>query len=208
MRGVIFGLAVAATIASVPAGTPDLSGVWRPDPAVSRIEKVLKEYVDPAMGTAPPPPPSGQPIHPIERIEQEGSKIRVSSLDESGTVISTLELTADGSPTVNRLPGGQVVHRARTRWKDSALHVEWSMERGGQKFIWGRDVRSLSDSGATQRLERDVEDAKSKTHVVVVLRRDRRAAAAPGAHGSGACESDRGRPFSAPADRLVQEASR
>jgi len=67
-------------------------------------------------------------------------------------------LPPGGEEKLNPLAGGKVMHKSRARWVGAELHVEWSMEREGQKFIWGSDVRSLQDS-ATQRLERHVRTA-------------------------------------------------
>jgi len=154
------------------AAPPDLSGVWRPDAAASKAEKVLKAQTDSTVGKAPPPPPPAGPIHPTERIEQKDGTIQITSLDEAGEVLNVLAFLPGGEEKLNPLAGGKVMHKSRARWVGAELHVEWSMEREGQKFIWGSDVRSLQDS-ATQRLERHVEDGKSWSHLVVVLRRVR-----------------------------------
>jgi hypothetical protein len=51
------------------------------------------------------------------------------------------------------------------------LVVEWRMERDGKRFIGGKDVRTL-EAPDIQRLVRDLEDAKSRTHSVILLLRE------------------------------------
>jgi hypothetical protein len=170
-----FGVVLLVSL-RLTAEPPVLAGIWRPDAAASKVEKVLKTQPDSTLGTAPPPPPAKGPIHPTERIEQSGNRVVITSLDEEGQVVSVIALMPEGQETLNPLAGGQVIHKSRARWVDAALHVEWSLERNGQRFLRGSDVRSLEDAGATQRLERNVEDGKSKSHLMIVLRRSRTAA--------------------------------
>jgi outer membrane lipoprotein-sorting protein len=63
-----------------------------------------------------------------------------------------------------------MLHRSHTRWEGSSLVIEWQMEREGRTVLKGKDVRTLEPDG-TQRLVRDLEDAKSKTHSVIVLKK-------------------------------------
>jgi hypothetical protein len=150
------------------APIPDLSGTWQADPAQSTSEKILKD-AGPKAPIAPPAPPSGS-AHPVERIEQHGSEVIINNLVD-GELVSTLRLVTDGSEQVNHLAGGAVLHLSTTRWEGEKLLTDWRLERGGQAFSRGHDVRSLSTDGQRMILDRQVEDAKSRSTVHVVLER-------------------------------------
>lgn len=161
---------VSAAALAAASPVPSLAGKWLPDPQQSTSQKTLKAAADP-NAVAPPAPPPGAADHPLERIEQSGSTIKITLHDPEGEPTNTLVLTPDGSEIHNPMSGGALQHVSRTRWEGESLVVEWKLERDGKAMIWGKDIRTLEGPGV-QRLVRDLEDAKSNTHVVVVLKRE------------------------------------
>jgi hypothetical protein len=166
-------LAVLASSAASPAAADNLNlaGKWRPDLQRSTTEKTLKPAADDPNAVAPPAPSREQAGHPLEVIEQSASAIRITLHDEQGEPTNTLVLVPNGEETSQAISGGALQYVSRTRWEGTSLVVEWRMERDGRRMIGGKDVRSLEADG-TQRLVRDLDDAKSRTHSVIVLVRE------------------------------------
>jgi len=164
---VLFVLAGAAA-----AETPNFAGKWRPDPQRSTSEKTLKPAAGDPNVEAPPAPAPTQAGHPIELIEQNGSTIKITLHDEEGEPTNTLTLSTNGEEIFQEMSGGALQYVSRTHWDGESLVVEWRMERDGRPMIWGKDVRTLEGPGI-QRLVRDLEDAKSRTHSIILLVRDR-----------------------------------
>jgi hypothetical protein len=170
IRSLVLFLAGAAALAAAETTGPSFAGRWQPDLAKSTSQKELKAAAGDPNVVAPPAPPAGGVSHPIEVIEQSGKQVKIAMLDPEGELANTLVLATDGSETVNQLSGGVMLHRSHTRWEGSSLVIEWQMEREGKTVLKGKDVRTLEPDG-TQRLVRDLEDAKSKTHSVIVLKK-------------------------------------
>lgn len=170
-RALVFVLSLAAALPPAAAETPNLAGKWRPDPQRSTTEKTLKVAAGDPNVEAPPAPTPEQAGHPLELIEQSGAKLKITLHDENGEPTNTLVISPDGKETYQEMSGGALVYVYRSHWEGESLVVEWRMERDGKRFIGGKDVRTLEGPG-TQRLVRDLEDAKSRTHSVILLVRE------------------------------------
>lgn len=167
---VLWVLCVLSVLASA-AEPPNLTGKWRPDPQRSTSEKTLKPAANDPNVVAPPAPTPEHAGHPLEVIEQSGSTIKITLHDEAGEPTNMLVLATNGEEVLQDISGGALKYASRTRWEGESLVVDWRMERDGRPMIWGKDVRTLEGPG-TQRLVRDLEDAKSRTHSVIVLLRE------------------------------------
>lgn len=146
----------------------DFSGTWVPDSTRSTTNKKLKAQPDPKAPPAPPAPPEGS-IYPTERIEQKGTNVTITALDEKGNTISTLILSADGMERINKM--GTVTHKSVTLWEERRLVTEWKLERDGAVFMQGKDIRELSEDEASLTLHKHAEDSKSVSDMVIVFKR-------------------------------------
>ncbi len=164
-------LAIAAALSPAAAETPNFAGKWRPDPQRSTSQKTLKPAAGDPKVEAPPAPTPEQAGHPLELIEQSGAKLKITLHDENGEPTNTLVISPDGKETYQEMSGGALVYVSTAHWDGDSLVVDWRMERDGRRFIGGKDVRTL-EGPDTQRLVRDLEDAKSRTHSVILLVRE------------------------------------
>jgi hypothetical protein len=147
---------------------PDFSGTWVPDATNSTINKKLKTTPDPNAPPSPPSPPGGS-IYPIEKIEQKGTNVKISTLDDAGTTINAIVLSADGIEKVNDL--GTVKHNSVTLWEERKLVTEWKLERDGAVFMQGKDTRELSEDDAVLTLRKHAEDSRSVSDMVIAFKR-------------------------------------
>ncbi|HEY7215844.1 MAG TPA: hypothetical protein VIC28_14550 [Thermoanaerobaculia bacterium] len=174
-RILVLILAISTALSLAAAETPNLAGKWRPDPQRSTTQKTLKPAAGDPNVEAPPAPTPEQAGHPLELIEQSGAKLKITLHDEHGEPTNTLVISPDGKETYQEMSGGALVYVSTAHWEGDSLVVEWRMERDGRLFISGKDVRTL-EGADTQRLVRDIEDAKSRTHSVIVLVKEEAAA--------------------------------
>ena len=77
-------------------------------------------------------------------------------------------ISPDSKETYQGMSGGALQYVSTSHWDGDSLVIEWRLERDGKPMISGKDVRTL-EAPDTQRLVRDIEDAKSRTHSVIVL---------------------------------------
>jgi hypothetical protein len=170
MRRLLITVILASAVAILVASSEmrSLAGKWRPDPQRSTTQKTLKPAAGDPNVEAPPAPTPEQAGHPLELIEQSGAKLKITLHDENGEPTNTLAISPDGKETYQEMSGGALVYVSTSHWEGESLVVEWRMERDGKRFIGGKDVRT-PEGPDTQRLVRDIEDAKSRTHSVIVL---------------------------------------
>lgn len=150
----------------------DFSGTWVPDPTKSTSAhrfKLPRQSPD----LAPRPElPAAEPdaMDAVEKIEQKGANIKVSTMNSKNEVVQTLSLATDGLEKVNKLPSG-VIHKSTAYWESTKLIVTWSLEYDGKVFSRGQDTRELSEDEKEQTLTKHIEDSSSVTDLKIVFHR-------------------------------------
>lgn len=104
----------------------------------------------------------------VEKIDQKGANIKVSTLNARNEVVQTLALATDGLEKVNKLPSG-VIHKSTAYWESTKLIVTWSLEYDGKVFSRGQDTRELSEDEKEQTLTKHIEDSSSVTDLKIVF---------------------------------------
>jgi len=149
------------------ASKKDFTGTWRIDPAQTTQE--VSENPNAPAGLGPPPPPPPPPLpgqYEIEQITRSGDTLRIAS-GPAGTIrVTTIKL--DGSEVQSPASNG-VIRTARSRIDDGKIVTEWKLERRGKLILSGEEVRSLSQDGARQIVDKTVNSRQViKTHIVMM----------------------------------------
>jgi TonB family protein len=96
-------------------------------------------------------------------IEQRGSWLKITSTSKDWNVnkpiavtlfammVPELSITTDNQENVQPYGPGQM--RSKSRWEDSKLITDWTLERDGQVMVKGQWVRSLSSDGKAQTVQ-------------------------------------------------------
>jgi len=149
----------------------DFTGTWRIDPA--KITQDVTEFpnaADDALPPPPPPPPPPAGQYQIERITRSGDLIRIADGGPGTITVSTIKL--DGSE-VQRQMSNDIVKTARSRLEDGKIITDWKLERHGKLLLEGHEVRSLSEDGDSQVVDRIVKSARQETKTHTVMERER-----------------------------------
>jgi len=163
--------ALALATASWAAAAPSLTGTWVPDPAASTHSKELKQAAEPGAPPAPPAPAQGIQDHlPVLRISHDEPRVKIDFLEDDGSVISTTELTTDGTENVNARAGGALTHKSTTAWDGTVLRTSWKLEQNARVVIAGTDASELT-SPDTLVVTTTTEDSKSRSRSVIVYHR-------------------------------------
>jgi hypothetical protein len=122
---------------------PNFTGTRKADVAKSTMTSTPRKNIDPDASPGPPPPPADLAFKmmPPETIAHKEPELVI----RSGP--NTLRLTTDGKENTNNHRFG--VHTSTTRWDGRKLITNWKIEREGQVFMEGSDVRSLDRDGKT-----------------------------------------------------------
>jgi hypothetical protein len=123
---------------------PNFTGTRKADVAKSTMTSTPRKNIDPDAPPGPPPPPPADmafKMMPPETITHKEPELVI----QSGP--NTLRLTTDGKENTNNHRFG--VHKSTTRWDGRKLLTKWKIEREGQVFMEGSDLRSLDRDGKT-----------------------------------------------------------
>ncbi|HYU33308.1 MAG TPA: hypothetical protein VEW48_14210 [Thermoanaerobaculia bacterium] len=163
----VFALATA----SWAAAAPSLTGTWVPDPAASTHSKELKQTAEPGAPPAPPAPAQGIQDHiSTLRIRHDEPRVKIEFLEDDGSIISTTDLTTDGTENVNARAGGALTHRSTTAWDGTVLRTSWKLAQNARVVIAGTDASELT-SPDTLVVTTTTEDSKSRSRSVIVYHR-------------------------------------
>lgn len=151
------------------AGNKDFTGTWRMPMQITvdviDSPNALAEALPPLP--PPPPPPVGQ--YEIERITRSGDLVTIAH-DRSGEIsVATIKL--DGSEVQIR-PVDGMIEKVRSRLEGGKIITDWKLEERGKPFLEGREVRSLSEDGNTQFVDRTVKSARQERKTRTVMRRE------------------------------------
>ncbi len=137
-------LVLCCAISMLAAGNkPNFTGTRKADVAKSTMTVTPRKNIDPDAPPGPPPPPADMAFKmmPPETITHKEPELAI----QSGA--NTLRLTTNGKENVNDQRIGQ--HKSTTRWDGRRLVTNWKIEREGQVFMEGSDVRYLDRDGKT-----------------------------------------------------------
>lgn len=146
----------------------NLSGTWRVDPGRVQEKAAPVKNPPPDSPQIPPPPPPDHK-YTLEHISQSGNVLKISGGEAGTTAVYTIDPSGkEVSDPIPDAPG--CVRVASSHWDGEKLVTAWKMERNGEVFMHGTDVRSLTSTGE-QILERVIESPRHRAEVRLVLER-------------------------------------
>jgi len=159
-------LCLFATGALAAQELQDFTGIWKIDPDKVQEKATLVNNPPDDAPDIPPPPPSDHK-YTLEQIRQSGEVLKISGGEAGTTAVYTIDPSGkEVSDTVPDAPG--IVRIATTSWVDGKLVTKWKMERSGEEFMHGTDVRSITPEGNLL-VTREIESPRHRADLRLVL---------------------------------------
>ena len=161
------GLCWCVTTAVNAQQLQDFAGTWKVDPEKVQEKTTLLNTPPENAPDIPPPPPAGHK-YTLEQIRLDGQVLKISGGEAGTTAVYTID--PSGKEVSDIIPDSDpvTVRIATTSWSEGRLVTKWKMERGGEEFMHGTDVHSLTPEG-TLLVTREIESPEHRAHVRLVL---------------------------------------
>ena len=165
MRVFVMVLIVLLT-AAVSQELRGFAGTWAIDPAKVH-ESAAPAKTPPKDAPETPPPPPSKHEYTLEVIRQSGDLLKISGGEAGTTAVYTIDLS--GKQVSDPIPDAPGVFRiANSRREEGKIVTEWKLERNGETFMHGMDIRTLTSDGH-QTVERVIESPRHRAEVRLVL---------------------------------------
>jgi hypothetical protein len=161
------GLCLSVTAAVNAQQLQDYTGTWKVDPDKVQAKTTLVNNPPENAPDIPPPPPADH-RYTLEQIRLDGKVLKISGGEAGTTGVYTID--PSGKEVSDPIPDSTpiIVRIATTSWSEGKLVTKWKMERDGEAFMHGTDVRSLAPEG-TLLVTREIESAEHRAQIRLVL---------------------------------------
>ncbi len=166
MRVLVVIVLIVLATAAVSQELREFTGTWAIDPAKVH-ESAAPAKTPPKDAPETPPPPPSKHEYTLEVIRQSGDVLKISGGEAGTTAVYTIDLSGKQvSDSIPDAPG--VLRIANSRREEGRIVTEWKLERNGEIFMHGTDIRTLTSDGH-QIVERVIESHRHRAEVRLVL---------------------------------------
>ena len=161
------GLCLSVTAAVNAQQLQIFTGTWKVNPEKVQ-EKTTLLNTPPENAPDVPPPPPADHKYTLEQIRLDGQVLKISGGEAGTTAVYTID--PSGKEVSDPIPDSNpiTVRIATTSWSEGKLVTKWKMERGGEVFMRGNDVHSLTPEG-TLLVTREIESTEHRAQIQLVL---------------------------------------
>jgi len=169
MRILVVGLGLCLSVATAVNAQQlqDFTGTWKVDPEKVQEKATLLNNPPENAPDIPPPAPADHK-YTLEQIRLYGQVLKISGGEAGSTAVYTID--PSGKEVSDPIPDSNpiVVRIATASWSDGKLVTKWKRERGGEEFMHGTDVHSLTPEG-TLLVTREIESPEHRAQVRLEL---------------------------------------